>query len=485
MSAVTGCVSTALLCLENLIPSPEAVACLPEPVARRLLCVPIAKFDKQPTLENELLIASVQPDDVNLHERLMRQLPPGVGVKLVLAGESAIRQGLEKCYANTLRGKRLLEACSISGEDTTSQPNESNTTANLVEALLLYGYRERASDIHLSPHVMGVRIRFRIDGVLSGTIMLRKAFQAELVGRIKILAHMDIAEARHPQDGQFVQFIDNELVDFRASSFPTINGENIVIRLLRPSQLPCGLESLQLPEHLRLQFLACLHKPCGLIVFCGPTGSGKSTSMHALLSELDAESLNIMTLEDPVEKVSPGVQQTSIDASRSLGYAEALRALMRQDPDVLLIGEVRDSSSCQIMLRAVMTGHRVLTTVHANNAMGAIERIIDLGANRSMLASQLLCIAAQRLIRKRCYQCSGLHPQCVVCLGSGFHGRQAVVELLVITPPIVSLISEAAGQQAILEEARRSGFVTLQEQGALLVNQGVSTNHEMHRVLGV
>lgn len=484
MSAVDSTASLPSVWLESLIPSPEAVACLPEPIARRLLCVPIAKYDNKSTLENELLIASVEPEDVNLQERLMRQLPPRLGVKYIVAEEAAIRRALEKCYDSKLQGRALLEACEITSQDTVAQLSGNNTIARLVEALLLHAYRERASDIHLSHHSAGVRIRFRIDGVLGGQILLRKAFHTELVGRIKILAHMDIAEARQPQDGQFVQFIDNELVDFRASAFPTINGENIVIRVLRPSQLLCGLESLKLPDHLRLKLLSCLHKPSGLIVFCGPTGSGKSTSMHTLLSELDAESLNIMTLEDPVEKVSPSIQQTSIDDARSLGYAEALRALMRQDPDVLLIGEVRDSTSCQMVLRAVMTGHSVLTTVHASTAIGAIDRIIDLGANRSMLASHLLCIAAQRLIRKLCHQCSGLHTDCMVCHGSGFHGRQAVVELLVITPPIAALISAAAEHQIILNEARRSGFVSLQEQAASLVNQGLSTKNEMHRVLG-
>jgi general secretion pathway protein E len=475
---------TIRVCLDNFIPSPEAVACLAEPVARRLLCVPLARYAKSAVHQDELLIASVQPDDAVLHERVIRQLPAGMGVRFVLADESAIRHALEKCYTDLLQGQELLLACSTYASHSVKQVAEPNVTIHLVEAILLCACRERASDIHLSPSLDGVRLRFRIDGVLCKRPMLREGYYTELVGRIKILAQMDIALARQPQDGQFTQFIDNEVVDFRASIFPIVNGENVVIRVLRPSQSQCGIGSLDLPEHLHQQLLSCLQRPSGLIVFCGPTGSGKSTSIHALLSELDQNSLNIMTLEDPVEKLSPGIQQTSIDSSRSLGYPEGLRALMRQDPDVLLIGEVRDGCSCQMMLRAVMTGHSVLTTIHAINVIGAINRIVELGVDRSMLASHLLCIAAQRLIRKRCYCCAGLDSNCALCRGTGFYGRQALVELLVVTPEIASLISTAAEPRIILTEAGRSGFVPLHEQGELLVQQGISTRTEMQRVLG-
>ena len=185
-----------------------------------------------------------------------------------------------------------------------------------------------------------------------------------------------------------------------------------------------------------------------------------------------------------METLSPGVQQTSIDSARSMGYGEGLRAVMRQDPDVLLIGEVRDASSCQMMLRAVMTGHSVLTTVHAKNVFGAIDRLVELGVNRKLLASHLLCIAAQRLIRKRCSSCSGLDSTCSLCRGDGFYGRKAIVELLVVCPAIAALISSAAEHQIILAEAVRLGFVSLHEHGELLVQQGVSTNKEMQRVLG-
>jgi type II secretory ATPase GspE/PulE/Tfp pilus assembly ATPase PilB-like protein len=472
------------VCLDNFIPSPEAVACLAEPVARRLLCVPLARCANSLGKKDELLIASVQPDDAVLLERVARQLPIGMAVRFVLADEPSIRHALEKCYTHLPQGQDLLSACSAHTRHDAKQVVELNATVRLVEAILLCATRERASDIHISPSSDGVRVRFRIDGVLCKRSVLRKSFYTELVGRIKIMAHMDIAVARQPQDGQFNQFIDNELIDFRTSVFPTISGENIVIRVLRPSQSQYGIESLELPENLQHQLLSCLHKPSGLIVFCGPTGSGKSTSIHALLSELDQDALNIMTLEDPVEKLIIDVQQTSIDPTRSLGYAEGLRALMRQDPDVLLIGEVRDASSCQMMLRAVMTGHSVLTTVHARNVFGAIDRIVELGVDRNMLASHLLCIAAQRLIRKRCYRCSGLDSNCTVCRGAGFYGRQALVELLVITPEIAALIGSAAEHRIILAEAEVSGFVPLHQQGELLVQLGISTSREMQRVLG-
>ncbi|MDB4224927.1 GspE/PulE family protein, partial [Granulosicoccus sp.] len=455
-----------------------------EPAARRLLCVPIARYAKRTAQRDVLLIATAQPDDAVLHERVIRQLPSGMDVQFALAEEPAIKLALEKCYSDLLQGEKLIAACSNYSTCSLQQATESGATVRLVEAILLCACRERASDIHFSPCSDGVRVRFRIDGVLCKRVMLREGFYAELIGRIKILAQMDIAVARKPQDGQFTQFIDNEQVDFRTSAFPLVNGENIVIRVLRPKQSQRGMGSLELPEQSRRQLLSCLHEPSGLIVFCGPTGSGKSTSIHALLSELDQTSLNIMTLEDPVETLSPGVQQTSIDSARSLGYAEALRAVMRQDPDVLLIGEVRDASSCQMMLRAVMTGHSVLTTVHAKNVFGAIDRIVELGVNRKMLATHLLCIAAQRLIRKRCTRCSGLDSTCSLCRGDGFYGRRAIVELLVVCPTISALISSAAEHPILLAEAVRLGFVSLHEQGESLVQQGVSTNKEMQRVLG-
>lgn len=485
MSVADSATPTPVVCLKNLIPSPEAVACLPELFARRLMCVPMALDVVGAERKKELLLASVQPSDVVLRERVIRQLPAEWSVRFVLADESDINPALEKCYSQSLQGRALLNSCLVNAPDADEQYIKTKSAAGIVEAVLLHAYRERASDVHLSRCTDGVRIRFRIDGVLNGRLMLRQEFYSELVGRMKILAHMDIAEARHPQDGQFSQLIDNELVDFRVSLFPTINGENIVIRVLRANATQSGIESLALPAPIQQKLLECLHKPNGLIVFCGPTGSGKSTSLHALLSELDRESLNIMTLEDPVETVSPGIQQTSIDASRSLGYAECLRALMRQDPDVLLLGEVRDSSSCQMTLRAVMTGHSVLTTVHANNAVGAIDRLIELGANRKAVASHLLCIAAQRLIRKRCFACEGVWSDCNVCGGSGFHGRQAVVELLVVTSTLSALISAEAAQQTIIDEAMRSGFVPLSVQADLLVRQGISTSQEVSRVLGL
>jgi len=485
MSVLADIAPPIQICLDNLIPSPEAVACLAEPVARRMLCVPLARYCERTEHMDELLIASVKPSDAVLYERVSCQLPPGLKVRFVCADEASIRRALEKCYNDLPQGQDMLAACSTHLNQSDFRAAEANAIASLVEAILLCAYRERASDIHLSPCSSGIRVRLRIDGVLCNRSMLREVFYAELVGRIKILAQMDIAVSRLPQDGQFTQLIDNELVDFRTSIFPIVNGENIVIRVLRPSQSQCGIESLELPEPMHQQLLACLQQPSGLIVFCGPTGSGKSTSIHALLSELDHEALNIMTLEDPVEKLSPGIQQTSIDSARALGYAEGLRGLMRQDPDVMLIGEVRDASSCQMMLRAVMTGHSVLTTVHAKDVLGAIDRIVDLGVDRTMLACHLLCIAAQSLIRKRCHRCLGKDSSCVLCHGCGFHGRQAVVELLVVTPKIAALIGSAAEPSIILAEAARSGFVPLYEQGQSLVQQGISTNSEMRRVLGV
>lgn len=486
MSVATHAPWAPRVCLELFIPSPEAVACLAEPVARRLFCVPVARY-KQSVMDNSdvLLIASAQSDDAVLLERLTHQIPHGVAVRLVLANKAQIPQALDKCYANAVQGTQLLLACSAYAHYDGEQELEKNLIVRLAEAILLCACRERASDIHLSPCSDGVRVRFRIDGLLCKRAVLREGLYAELLGRIKVIAKMDIAVSRQPQDGQFSQYIDNVLIDFRASVFPVINGENVVIRVLRPAVSAQGIRSLELPKPIQRQLLSCLYKPGGLVVFCGPTGSGKSTSLHALVSELDQDALNIMTLEDPVEKRMQGIQQTSVDSARSLGYEQGLRALLRQDPDVLLIGEVRDTRSCQMMLRAVMTGHKVLTTVHAGNVFGAIDRILELGIDRSMLASHLVCIAAQRLIRKLCCQCFGHSSACTLCFGTGYYGRQALLELLVVTPHIAALLDDGAALKVIQAEAEKSGFIPLEEQAAVLVKQGVSSHIELQRVFGV
>jgi general secretion pathway protein E/type IV pilus assembly protein PilB len=418
-------------------------------------------------------------------------------------------EALRRCYAQRLPAGQLfrqLQSHTSTAQVLSEQPD---CLVYLLEWVLLCASRQGASDIHFSPDRLMLHIRFRVDGVMRCFDRVSNAVQSGLLVRIKILAGMDIAESRHPQDGQFTQLIDARDIDFRVSCFPTVAGQNTVIRLLDPQRRLDSLAGLNLPTTLHDNLAALVQRPDGLLVICGPTGSGKSTTLHALLNERDAQHLNIMTLEDPVEQMMPGIRQTSIDAAHGLDYAKGVRGLLRQDPDVLLIGEIRDADSCAMALRAVMSGHQVLTTVHATSALAGLSRLRELGALPSLLASNLVAIASQRLVRKCCTACAfepvdaeeqvpvggdkhlldsdddeQVATHCPHCNGSGYQGRQVIMELLIITPALATLIAQDASTQALATGALRDGFLPLWEQGQQLINQGVSRTDELERVLG-
>jgi len=410
--------------LTHFIPSVNATACLSESAAKRLMSVPLALRQETASTVSTLVVATVNPADDAYQEKLKRQLGRGVSVSLLRADSASIESAINKCYEPITQGAALIQACSIQRVESEFLGPTPNRVIRLVEALLLKAVLGRASDIHISAEPNHLGIRFRVDGVLSGSLKLKYGYSEPVSGRLKVLAMMDIAESRMPQDGQFSCLVEGEVIDFRVSTFPTVNGENIVLRVLPVKAEAPTLSTLGVKSEFVEALVKQVQKPQGLIIFCGPTGSGKSTSLHALLAELDRESLNIMTLEDPVERQLSGIRQTNIDAARAFGFVEGIRALLRQDPDVLLIGEVRDAASGQMMLRAVMTGHRVLTTVHAVDVFGALDRLLELGVSSELLSANLACIVSQRLVRLSC-QCQ-THPtkHCDICAGSGFYGRR-------------------------------------------------------------
>lgn len=471
--------TTSLACL---IPSPEAVACLPETTARRLRVVPLVYQDTGTTATFQVACHSRERESVL--ERLPRQLPPGIAVRCLVAEPSALLPALDRCYKPIPNGEELLSVCQSLDGITQISATQPDYLVQLVDAILLHACRRKASDIHVSPEEGRVRIRFRIDGVLSTFNVLHAAVDVGLLVRIKVLSALDIAETRKPQDGQFSQWVDGHTVDFRVSTFPITKGESLVLRVLtRHSHLE-SLASLGLPHSIHAHLARDIHQPQGLMIVCGPTGSGKSTTLHALLNELDSEALNIMSLEDPVELRRPGMVQCSIDASRGFGYAVALRALLRQDPDVLMVGEIRDGESGAIALRSAMTGHRVLTTVHANSVTGAIERLHELGVDSATLAKHLVFVASQRLIRKTCPHCAAVDSSCSVCLGSGYAGRQLLLEYLGIDETVRQLLIASAPAEQIMASAVNNGFVSLAQQAEALVSAGESDHTEVNRVLG-
>lgn len=472
--------------LHQLIPSPEATACLPEDTARRLQAVPLSL---QPAVagssdQQVLYIACGNPADDTLLDRLSRQLPMGLRPHALPAEAGDINAALDKCYTSVSPAAQSFSDCRSAADALQMMREQPDCLIRLLEWILLCASRQGASDIHLSPDAGLLQVRFRVDGVLHSFAAVSSAMHGGLLVRIKILAAMDIAETRHPQDGQFLQFIDARNVEFRVSCFPTTNGQNAVLRLLDPQRKLDSLAALSLPKATQHRLAELVRRPDGLLVVCGPTGSGKSTTLHALLGERDAASLNIMTLEDPVEQAMPGIQQTSIDAGHAMDYAQGVRALLRQDPDVLLIGEVRDTDSCAMAFRAVMSGHQLLTTVHAGSALSGLSRLRELGALPALLGNNLLAIAAQRLVRRLCLACRGSTSGCGQCRQTGYRGRQVIMELLVVTPRLATLIAADASQQVLLECALREGFVPLLEHGQRMVDQGCTSKEEMERVLG-
>ncbi|ASJ76241.1 putative type II secretion system protein HxcR [Granulosicoccus antarcticus IMCC3135] len=471
-----------MISLNHLIPSPEAIACLDESVARRLRVVPLAVSCE--CAQQTLLVACENPSDTTLIGRLARQVVEDVSVKAVVCRSDEMAAALDKCYAQSDLWMQLINQGRLELSSLHLMQEQADFIIRLLDSILLCGSRQGASDIHLSPQKQSVQVRFRVDGVLRQFCMIGKSLHSGLLVRIKILASMDIAETRCPQDGQFSQLVDAHDIDFRVSCFPTVSGQNVVLRLLTDQCKLDTLEQLSLPVELHDALASLIQKPDGLMLVCGPTGSGKSTTLHALLNERDALSLNIMTLEDPVERPVDGICQSSIDAKHAMDFSQGVRALLRQDPDVLLIGEIRDAPSCAMALRAAMSGHQVLTTVHARSVLAGLSRLRELGSLSSILANNLVAIASQRLVRKVCQHCEAGGEQCSHCLGSGYVGRQVVLELLIITPALAALIASSATHQELLDCALLEGFIPLQEQGIRLVRQGITTVEELDRVFG-
>ncbi|MFK7855583.1 MAG: GspE/PulE family protein [Granulosicoccus sp.] len=468
--------------LSQLIPSRAAIAYLSEESSRRLNVVALAVLRQEGN--QRLVLACEDPHDVMLVERLRRHIPRSITPYLVKAMHGGLSTAIRKCYTPTHSFEAMLSACAAADQTHSLLEKEPDYWVRLLESLLLEACQQRASDIHVSPDQVGLSFRLRVDGVLKTVGFSSLSLLNPIIVRIKVLASLDIAETRLPQDGQFSQLIEGQKVDFRVSTFPTMNGENTVLRILSEQTMRHSLERLSLKPSMRKLLSELVRRPDGLLLFCGPTGSGKSTTLYSLLNELDQEALNIMTLEDPVERSVVGIRQTNIDADRQLGFAQGVRALLRQDPDVLLIGEIRDAQSCSMALRAANTGHLVLSTVHAATVFTAITRLRELGVQGALLASNLVAIASQRLVRKRCTCCSIDTTDCAYCQGTGFHGRQVILELLIVDESLSGLIAVDAPIQDIEKSARDRGFVSLRDEARELVDKGISTEGELLRVLG-
>ncbi|EGI75919.1 general secretory pathway protein E [Hylemonella gracilis ATCC 19624] len=379
----------------------------------------------------------------------------------------------------------------------------------MLNALLTQAARDGASDIHIEPYERHSSVRFRVDGALREVVQPNRALHAALISRLKIMAELDIAEKRLPQDGRISLRLGGRAIDVRVSTLPSAHGERAVLRLLDKSGSQLTLEAVGMGGETLERFEHLVAQPHGIILVTGPTGSGKTTTLYAALQRLDAKRGNIMTVEDPIEYELPGIGQTQVNARIELTFAKALRAILRQDPDVIMIGEIRDFETAQIAIQASLTGHLVLATLHTNDAPSAVTRLMDMGVEPFLLSSSLLGVLAQRLVRKACVACQGtglipalgadahaLSPEgahqalerpsgmvgCPACAHSGYSGRTGIFELLTADDELRALIHQQAPEADLRAHAQRTGMRPMREDGQRLVDAGVTTREELLRV---
>jgi type IV pilus assembly protein PilB len=394
-------------------------------------------------------------------------------------------------------------------KDLPTGPMEDAPAARMLDLVMIQAIRDRASDIHFEPDEKALRVRFRIDGFLYESLTLPKPIHPALTSRIKILAEMDIAETRLPQDGNFNVKLEKRGFEIRVSTFPTIYGENVVLRILDQTSTLFKLEDLGFSEEVLNHFKQLVRKTNGIILVTGPTGSGKTTTLYALLNMINSKDKNIITIEDPVEYRLALIRQTQINPKAGINFATGLRSILRQDPDIIMIGEIRDLETSEIAMQAALTGHLVLSTLHTNDAPEAINRLVDIGVEPYLISSSVIGVLAQRLVRIICPDCKVSYQAdpkvmndlgeevtkskepltfyrgkgCKNCKQSGYWGRSGIYELLLVNEDIKKLISERASTQVIRDVAKKTaGLVPLRVDGLRKVLKGITTLDEVDRV---
>lgn len=395
-------------------------------------------------------------------------------------------------------------ASNIGGEE----ENGTAPTVRLVNSILERAILEHASDIHIEPYETEVRVRMRIDGVMHSLMTVPKALLASVISRLKVMGGMDITERRVPQDGRAGVRVKSKNVDLRMSTLPTIFGEKFVIRLLDKDSQLLTKENIGLNGEDLAKYLKLIHRPSGMVLIVGPTGSGKSSTMYTMIRELNTEKVNLVTLEDPVEYNIPGINQVQINEKTGMTFASGLRSILRQDPDIIAVGEIRDGETAQIAIRAAITGHLVLSTIHTNDAISTVDRLMDIGVEPYLISSALNGVISQRLVRRICPECReeytpspeeledmGIHKEdsgqkfyhgkgCPACFGTGYRGRVAVFEILTINRELRHAISQSAKREDLEEIAFKEGsFVTLRENCRRLVLEGITTVEEARRII--
>lgn len=489
--------------LSSVKPDMEAISLISKQIAQRHHVVPVS-FNVS---NNSLVLAMTDIYDVMVLDRINANIPATINVTPVLATESDISKAIDTFYGYEMSVDGILKEVEtgVVDYDSIDETEEySQPIVRLVDALLADAVKRDASDIHFEPESSFLRIRYRVDGVMFQIRSLHKDYWAAISVRLKVMANLNIAENRVPQDGRISLRVSGREVDFRVSVLPTVYGENIVLRVLDRAKSLMPLESFNLRAETFAKLKLLMSRPNGIILVTGPTGSGKTTTLYSLLNFLNSIEVNIMTLEDPVEYPINMIRQTSINEVSKMDFADGIRSIMRQDPDIILVGEVRDADTAEMAFRAAMTGHQVFTTLHTNSAVGAIPRLVDIGVPADILSGNIIGIIGQRLIRVLCEKCKqprvseefeqiilGLDQPtqlfdpkgCEACSDVGYRGRSLVMEVLTVTDELDEMIAKKSTMLEFRNQAKLGGFKTMAEEGLRLVTDGKTTIEELSRVV--
>jgi type IV pilus assembly protein PilB len=500
--------------LDTIPSSPEAMSVLPQEVASRFKAFPVSVDRTSKTM----ILAMTDPLDLTAIEFIEQKT--GMRIKPHAATSEKIDEFIATRYANSLSQEVTDALKDVAPDNSVSATLEMSKTgfireekvSEIVTRMLDFAVRSRASDIHIEPQEKQTRVRYRIDGILQEKLTVPRALHEALVSRIKILSGMKIDEKRIPQDGRFNFKNGEEEVDLRISDLPTTWGEKIVMRLLKKTGGVPDLPTLGLRGRALKNLEDTILRPHGIIIVCGPTGSGKTTTLYSVIQRINTPKVNIITLEDPIEYKIQGVNQVQVNVGAGLTFASGLRAFLRQDPNIILVGEIRDAETAELAIQASLTGHLVFSTLHTNDAAGAAPRLLDMGAEPYLLASSLSAMAAQRVVRKIHEPCKvGYEPEpkiveemknnlgtlwpqkqetlkvykgqgCEDCGNSGYYGRIAIFEVLPVTEKISRLILERSPASTVEKQAREEGMITMKQDGYLKVLEGITTVDEILRV---
>jgi type IV pilus assembly protein PilB len=498
--------SLALLDLRDVTPQPEALALLPDATARALLALPLTVDDRQVT------VAVAEPAESTLAG--IRDVI-GRPVEFRLAAQTDLMRAIDNSYralAEVQNQVKLFEARDGIRRDAAAQTETSAgddaPVVQVVQMMITQALRDRASDIHIEPHLDRVRVRYRIDGALHDVLELPGSIGPALVSRLKILAGMNIVERRRPQDGQISTEVEDRPVDIRVSTTAVVGGEKVVLRMLDKSRPLVSLEQLGMPEAIVSRYSRLLRSPYGMVICAGPTGSGKTTTLYGSLGQINSPERNIMTIEDPVEYTFESINQIQINEQAGITFANGLKSILRQDPDIILVGEVRDVETARIAVQSALTGHFVLSSLHATDSVSALHRLLDMGIETFLVASSVTAVLAQRLVRRICDYCradyqpnseelafldavGGSRPAagfvrgtgCNFCAHTGYLDRIGVYEMLPITESVRELVLERAAHEEIRKLGRAEGMQTLLEEALRLIEQGITTVPEVLRAV--